>query len=101
MTLPRREPITDLELIVGYPVEVQQPTRAGHPTLAAHIAEFLNARHQDCNAEPRIYGETQARATLQAHRHHVSAPCFQKRAALAWLNDHGLIVRSSQHHGAD
>jgi hypothetical protein len=117
--LPQREPITDLEYIVGYvvgnhseseqpeadgnrPLEVQRPSRVTScPELSDHIAEYLAARHRDCNGELRIQGETQARATLQAHRHHVGAPCLQKRAALAWLSENGLIVRSSQYDRAE
>jgi hypothetical protein len=96
MTLPQREPITDLEYIVGYVVDVQRPSRVTScPKLSDRIAEYLAARHRDCNGELHIHGETQARATLHAHRHHVGAPCLQKRAALAWLSEHGLIVRSS------
>jgi hypothetical protein len=100
--LPQREPITDLEYIVGYAVEVQRPSRVTTcPELFEHIAAFLNARRWACTAEPVIGTEMVARATLQAHRHHVGAPCLQKRAALGWLSANGLIVRSSGYDRAE
>jgi hypothetical protein len=95
--LTQREPVTDLEYIVGYPVAVQRPTRvAMNPELAEYIMSYLAASRARCSVYPDITCEADARATMQAHRHHVGSPCLQKRAALAWMKDTGRYVFASQ-----
>jgi hypothetical protein len=85
MLLVLRAPDADLEFIVGYP-----------PQPAGFRAAYLVARRQMCSAEPRIVDEVQARATTQAHMHHVGSPCLQARGALVWMCVNGYVMLSSQ-----
>jgi hypothetical protein len=94
-TFARRTPMTDL--VLGYTVDMTEtPVVCLSPSVAEHVVAFLTARKRSCRVQPQITTEVDARATLQAHRHHVGSPCLQKRAALRWMRENGRYVLTSQ-----
>ena len=97
--LPQQEPATDLEFVVGY-AQIRAVIPVMSPALAEFTDAFLAAYRRPCAEDPEIASEVHARATLQAHKHFVGSPSRQKRGALIYMKDQGLMVLSSQYTNA-